>query len=70
VHESLRGRGVASLLLEKLIDIASQRGVKVLTANVRKDNRSMRRVFEKFQFVKQAAEDPSELDYLLCLEEA
>ena len=68
VHETKRGRGFASLLLEKLIDIARQRGLKFLTANVRKDNPSMRRVFEKFNFTSEPAEDPSELEYLLDLE--
>jgi acyl-CoA hydrolase/GNAT superfamily N-acetyltransferase len=68
VHESMRGRGFASLLLEKLIDIARQRQLKFLTANVRKDNPSMRRVFEKYHFTSEAAEDPAELEYLLPLE--
>jgi acyl-CoA hydrolase/RimJ/RimL family protein N-acetyltransferase len=67
VHESKRGRGFASLLLEKLIDIARQRGLRCLTANVRKDNPSMRRVFEKFQFASTPGEDPSELEYQLDL---
>jgi acyl-CoA hydrolase/GNAT superfamily N-acetyltransferase len=68
VHESMRGRGFASLLLEKLIDIARQRRLKFLTANVRKDNPSMRRVFEKYHFISEAAEDPAELEYLLPLD--
>lgn len=68
VHESMRGRGFASLLLEKLIDIARQRRLKFLTANVRKDNPSMRRVFEKYHFSNEPAEDPAELEYLLSLE--
>jgi RimJ/RimL family protein N-acetyltransferase len=70
VHETMRGRGFASRLLEKLIDIARQRGLKFLTANVRKDNPSMRRVFEKFHFTSEPAEDPAELEYLLPLEES
>jgi RimJ/RimL family protein N-acetyltransferase len=68
VHETMRGRGFASLLLEKIIDIARQRRVKFLTANVRKDNPSMRRVFEKFHFTSEPAEDSSELEYLLHLD--
>jgi len=70
VHETMRGRGFATLLLEKLIDIARQRGLKFMTANVRKDNPSMRRVFEKFQFDSAPGEDPSELDYSLALEQS
>jgi len=68
VLENKRGRGFASLLLKKLIDIARQRGLKTLTGNVRKDNPSMRRVFEKFRFVSTPGEDPAELEYQLELE--
>ncbi len=68
VHESMRNKGFASLLLEKLIDTARQRKLKFLTANVRSDNHSMRRVFEKFSYTSERAEDPSELEYLLPLE--
>ncbi len=68
VHESMRGKGFASLLLERLIVIARQRKLKFLTANVRVDNPSMRRVLEKCHFTSERAEDPSELEYLLPLE--
>ena len=68
VHEEMRDRGFASLLLEKLIDIARQRTVQQLIGNVRKDNLAMRRVFEKFRFHSEATEDPSELEYLLTLD--
>jgi acyl-CoA hydrolase/GNAT superfamily N-acetyltransferase len=67
VHESMRGRGFASLLLEKLIDIARQRGVQFMTGNVRKDNPSMRRVFEKFNFKMEPAADQAEVEYRLEL---
>jgi acyl-CoA hydrolase/GNAT superfamily N-acetyltransferase len=68
VHESMRGRGFATRLLERLIDIARQRNLKFMTANVRSDNTPMCRVFEKFHFISEPAEDPSELNYLLPLE--
>jgi acyl-CoA hydrolase/RimJ/RimL family protein N-acetyltransferase len=68
VHETMRDKGFASLLLERLIDIAHKRKLKFMTANVRFDNPSMRRVFEKFHFTVQPSEDPSGLDYLLSLE--
>lgn len=67
VHEEMRGKGFASLLLEKLIDIARQRQVKTMIANVRKDNPSMRRVLEKFHFHKEQAQDPLEVVYTLDL---
>ena len=69
VHEAMRGRGFASLLLGKLIEVARQREVKFLTANVRSDNPSMRRVFDKFGFAAGPSEEPSCLDYLLRLEQ-
>jgi acyl-CoA hydrolase/RimJ/RimL family protein N-acetyltransferase len=68
VHESKRGRGFASQLLARLIDIARQRKLKFLTANVRADNAPMRRVLEKFHFTDERTEDPAELNYLLPLE--
>ena len=68
VHEDKRGKGFASLLLEKLIDIARKRKLKFVTANVRSDNFPMRRVFEKFQFTIACSDDPSEMTYLLPLE--
>ncbi len=68
VHESMRDKGFASLLLERLIDVARQRKLNFLMANVRFDNLSMRRVFEKYQFTVQTSEDPSELVYRLSLE--
>jgi acyl-CoA hydrolase/RimJ/RimL family protein N-acetyltransferase len=68
VHEAMRDKGLASLLLERLIDIARQRKLKSLIANVRFDNLPMRRVFEKFSFKPGQTEDLSELAYLLSLE--
>lgn len=68
VHESMRDKGFASLLLERLIDIARKRKLKFMTATVRSDNFPMRKVFEKFDFKSGSSEDPSELAYLLSLE--
>ncbi|MFZ2950386.1 MAG: GNAT family N-acetyltransferase, partial [Desulfuromonadaceae bacterium] len=68
VHETKRGKGFASQLLAKLISIAQQRKLKFLTANVRYDNPSMCKVFERFHFIGRPADDPSELEYLLPLE--
>lgn len=68
VHEAMRDKGFASLLLENLIDVARKRKLKFMTATVRYDNPAMRRVFEKFLFTAQPSEDPSEVAYLLSLE--
>lgn len=68
VHETTRNIGFASVLLERLIEIARKRGLKCLIANVRLDNLSMRRVFEKFQFTAVQSDDPAGLEYELSLE--
>ena len=68
VHEAMRDKGFATLLMERLIDIARKRTLKFMTAAVRADNLPMRKVFEKFNFVAGPSEDPSELIFTLSLE--
>jgi len=67
VHENTQNLGIGSLLLKKLIKIAKERGLEKLYADVRTDNRPMRRVFEKQGFIKQPSDDLSTLDYVLDL---
>ncbi|MCF8054950.1 MAG: GNAT family N-acetyltransferase [Deltaproteobacteria bacterium] len=47
VDEDQQGKGLASIILAMLIKEAKSQGIKVLTADVIADNRSMIRVFEK-----------------------
>lgn len=47
VNEEFQGRGIAGFLLEYLIDIAKERGIKHLTANVLYENSKMIKVFKR-----------------------
>lgn len=47
VDEDFQGRGIASFMLEYLIRIARERGIKTLTADVLPQNRKMLGVFER-----------------------
>ena len=50
VDEEYQGRGLATYLLNTLIHIAQQRGLKGITADVLADNKPMWKVFEKAPF--------------------
>lgn len=45
VDDAVQGRGIGTLLLEQLVDIARARGIGVLEADVLVDNAAMVRVF-------------------------
>lgn len=47
VNEDYQGRGIASFLLEHLIQIAESRGIETLTANVLYENSKMIKVFKR-----------------------
>ncbi|GAA6173310.1 hypothetical protein NBRC116592_29800 [Colwellia sp. KU-HH00111] len=67
IKESLRGRGMASTLLNEMIIIAKIRKLDSLVACVRRDNASMLKVFEKAGFVRQPSEDFDEVSLKLSL---
>jgi len=67
VSESKRNIGMATALMERIIDIAKKRKLKFLSALVRKDNQSMNHVFRKFRFKQQPDGDPTETLFLLKL---
>jgi acyl-CoA hydrolase/RimJ/RimL family protein N-acetyltransferase len=69
VREEMQGKGIGSLLLGKLIEIAQKRGLERLYADVRADNAAMKRVFEKYKFVKEITDDFSVLSYYLNLDQ-
>ena len=54
VDEAYQGKGIASYLLNLLIESAKERGFKGFTADVLADNRSMLKVFEKAPYPYQA----------------
>lgn len=54
VDEAYQGKGIASYLLNVLIEIGKERGLKGFEADVLADNRSMLKVFEKAPYPYQA----------------
>ncbi len=58
VIDTWQGRGVGSILMRHLIKIASDAGLKELTAEVLPENAAMIKVFRKFGFSPTLAEIP------------
>ena len=67
VVDAWQGRGIGSLLLRHLIDIAREHGMRELTAEVLSGNASMRRVFAKAGFRIARSDDPATLRLVLDL---
>ncbi len=67
VREAMQGRGMARILLDEMISIASQRGLEKLTATVRADNKPMLKVFARHGFERTAASDIHEVILELLL---
>jgi len=67
VVDAWQGRGVGSLLLRHLTDIAREQGVRELTAEVLSDNRPMRSVFAKAGFKLARSDDPTTVHLSLSL---
>ncbi|ALS98872.1 GNAT family N-acetyltransferase [Lacimicrobium alkaliphilum] len=67
-RESNRGKGMAKQLLSEMANIAKQRGVKMMQAYVRADNKTMLRIFENASFVREPTEEPGEVMLRLSLE--
>ena len=67
IKESLRGRGMASTLLNEMIAIARIRKLHSLIALVRHDNGSMLKVFERAGFQRQPNSDYDEINLKLTL---
>jgi RimJ/RimL family protein N-acetyltransferase len=57
VDEAYQGRGIATFLLQMLIDVAKKSGITGFSADVLATNRSMLNVFEKVSFPVQAVLD-------------
>lgn len=68
-RESQQGKGMASLLMKHMVDIAKQRGVSKMLAFVRADNKAMISVFEQFHFKRVFNADPTETELVLFLQE-
>ncbi len=67
VGESKRNIGMARALMANLIEVAKKRGIKSMTALVRKDNLSMSKISRKFNFEQRPSEDPEETVFTLDL---
>lgn len=54
VHPDLRGRGYARILMDTLVRSARERGVSVITLEVRNSNQSARNLYKSYGFVEEA----------------
>ncbi len=61
VREIHQGKGMATALLNQMIDIAKVRGLRSMNAYVRAQNKSMLGVFERRGFVRRPSDTPSEV---------
>ena len=66
-RESSQGMGMASLLLNSMIDIARKRKFTGLFALVKSQNKPMINVFKQHGFIAQPSEDLYEKDMYLAL---
>ena len=67
VVDSWQGRGVGSLLMRHLAEIARHAGLKELVAEVLPENRAMLKVFGKFGFKPGSRKDPQTVHLVLRL---
>ncbi|MDD7986453.1 GNAT family N-acetyltransferase [Lentisphaera marina] len=68
VEDGLQGKGLGSVLMENLIQIARQRQIKELWGYVINTNYAMQHLLEKFGFAHQEGSDCSEFEYMLNLD--
>ena len=67
-RETQQGKGMASRLLNQLIDVAKKRGIARMMAYVRADNKPMIAIFEQANFKRLFSSDPSDVELELNLE--
>ncbi|OSI64461.1 GNAT family N-acetyltransferase [Bradyrhizobium canariense] len=67
VIDAWQGRGIGSILMRHLGEIASDAGLRELTAEVLPENRSMLAVLGKFGFKPAKNRDPQTMRLALCL---
>jgi acyl-CoA hydrolase/RimJ/RimL family protein N-acetyltransferase len=61
VRETQQQKGMARTLLTEMIDIAGKRGIALLTAYVRSENKAILTVFDKFNFRRLPSESQREV---------
>ncbi|NVK54387.1 MAG: GNAT family N-acetyltransferase [Alteromonadaceae bacterium] len=69
-RETQQGKGMASRLLTKLIDIARTRKINRMLAFCRADNKPMIAIFEHHGFKRLFSDDPSEVELALPLQDS
>ena len=67
VVDAWQGRGIGSILMRHLVKIASEAGLKELTAEILPENAAMLKVFRKFGFKPAARLDPQTVHLALSL---
>ncbi len=67
-RERHQGKGMATILLQEMINIARIRGLASMTAYVRAENKPMLTVFEKAGFKRVRGDEPDEVNLLLPLQ--
>ncbi len=67
-RERHQGKGMATILLQEMINIARIRGLSSMTAYVRAENKPMLTVFEKAGFKRVKGDEPDEVNLLLPLQ--
>lgn len=68
-RERHQGKGMATILLQEMINIARIRGLASMTAYVRAENKPMLTVFEKAGFKRVKGDEPDEVNLLLPLQQ-
>ena len=68
-RENQQGKGMAKLLLSRLIDIAKARKMRRMLAYVRAENKPMIAIFENANFKRLFSSDPSDVELELKLED-
>jgi GNAT superfamily N-acetyltransferase len=69
VVDAWQGRGIGSILMRHLINLAGEAGLRELTAEVLPENATMLSVFGKFGFKSAARRDPQTVHLVLKLNE-
>jgi len=68
-RENHQGKGMAKILLEQMIDIATARQLNKMFAIVKADNQAMIAVFENFDFKRVFNPDPGEIELIRYLKD-
>lgn len=68
-RESQQGKGMASVLMKEMVDIARQRGFAKAVGYIRAENAKMQAVFARFGFKRVYNPDPGEVEMVLNLKE-